>query len=137
MDRTLNSQRLTNLLLTSFSVLALLVAAVGIYGTMSLYVGSRKTEFGIRLALGASPPVLLRSVLGEGMLLIGSGVGVGLVGALLLTRTIASLLFQVSPTDPLIFTGVAALLVSVALAACFVPARRASRVDPMTALRCE
>jgi putative ABC transport system permease protein len=137
MDRTLNSQRLTNLLLTSFSVLALLVAAVGIYGTMSLYVGSRKTEFGIRLALGASPPVLLRSVLGEGMLLIGSGVGVGLVGALLLTRTIASLLFQVSPTDPLIFTGVALLLVSVALAACFVPARRASRVDPMTALRCE
>jgi len=137
MDRTLNSQRLTNLLLTSFAVLALLVAAVGIYGTMSLYVGSRKTEFGIRLALGASPAILLRSVLGEGMLLIGSGVGVGLAGALALTRTIASLLFQVSPTDPVIFTGVAFLLVLVALVACFVPARRASQVDPMTALRCE
>jgi predicted permease len=137
MDLTLNSQRLTNLLLTSFSVLAVLLAAVGIYGTMSLYVGSRKNEFGIRLALGAQPGVLLRSVLREGMVLIAAGVAVGLVGALALTRTIASLLFQVSPTDPIVFTGVPLVLVVVALIACFVPARRASRVDPISALRHE
>jgi predicted permease len=135
--RTLNSQRLTNLLLTSFSVLALLLAAVGIYGTMSLYVGSRKNEFGIRLALGAQPGVLLRLVLREGMLLIAAGIAIGVGGALVLTRAIASLLFEVSPTDPVVFTGVPLLLVFVALAACFVPARRASRVDPMVALRCE
>ena len=137
MGRTLNSQRLTNLLLTSFSVLALLLAAVGIYGTMSLYVGSRRNEFGIRLALGAQPGVLLRLVLLEGMLLIAAGIAIGVGGALVLTRAIASLLFEVSPTDPVVFTGVPLLLVFVALAACFVPARRASRVDPMVALRCE
>ena len=135
--RTLNSQRLTNLLLTSFSVLALLLAAVGIYGTMSLYVGSRKNEFGIRLALGAQPGVLLRSVLREGMLLIAAGVAIGIGGALALTRAMTSLLFEVSPTDPVVFTGVPLLLVVVALIACFVPARRASRVDPMVALRHE
>jgi putative ABC transport system permease protein len=135
--RTLNSQRLTNLLLTSFSVLALLLAAVGIYGTMSLYVGSRKNEFGIRLALGAQPVVLLRSVLREGMVLIGAGIGIGLAGSLALTRTMSSLLFEVSPTDPVIFTGVSLVLIVVALIACFVPARRASRVDPITALRHE
>ncbi|PYT03102.1 MAG: hypothetical protein DMF60_19370 [Acidobacteria bacterium] len=135
--RTLNTQRLTNLLLTSFSLLALLLAAVGIYGTMSLYVGSRKNEFGIRLALGAQPGVLLRLVLREGMLLIAAGIAIGVGGALVLTRAMASLLFEVSPTDPGVFTGVTLLLVLVALAACFVPARRASRVDPMIALRCE
>jgi predicted permease len=135
--RTLNSERLTNLLLTSFSVLALLLAAVGIYGTMSLYVGSRKNEFGIRLALGARQGVLLRSVLREGMLLIGAGVAIGIGGALVVTRAFASLLFEVSPTDPVVFTGVPLLLVVVALVACFVPARRASRVDPMVALRHE
>jgi putative ABC transport system permease protein len=135
--RTLNSQRLMNLLLTSFSVLALLLAAVGIYGTMSLYVGSRKNEFGIRLALGAQPGVLLRLVLREGMLLIAIGIAIGVGGALLITRAMVSLLFEVSPTDPVVFTGVPLLLVLVALAACFIPARRASRVDPLVALRCE
>jgi putative ABC transport system permease protein len=135
--RTLNSQRLTNLLLTSFSVLALLLAAVGIYGTMSLHVGSRKHEFGIRLALGARPGILLRSVLREGMMLIAAGVAIGIGGALVVTRTIASLLFEVSPTDTVVFAGVPLLLVVVALLACLVPARRASRVDPMVALRHE
>ena len=135
--RTLNSQRLTNLLLTSFSVLALLLAAVGIYGTMAVYVGSRKNEFGIRMALGAQPGVLLRSVLREGMVLIAAGIAIGIGGALVVTRAITSLLFEVSPTDPVVFTGVPLLLVVVALVACFVPARRASRVDPMVALRHE
>jgi putative ABC transport system permease protein len=135
--RTLNSERLMNLLLTSFSVLALLLAGVGIYGTMSLFVASRKNEFGIRLALGARPGVLLLSVLREAMLLIGAGVAIGTGGALVLTKTIASLLFDVSPTDPIVFAGVTLLLVIVALVACFGPAHRASRVDPMIALRCE
>jgi len=135
--KTLNSERLTNLLLTSFSILALVLAAVGIYGTMSLYVGSRKNEFGIRLALGARPGVLLRGVLREGMLLIGVGVAIGTAGALALTRSIATLLFNVSPTDPLVFAGVTILLVVVAFVACFAPAQRAARVDPMIALRHE
>ncbi len=135
--RTLNSERLMNLLLTSFSTLALLLAAVGIYGTMTLFVGSRKNEFGIRLALGARPGALLFSVLRQGMLLTAAGVAIGTVGSLLLTRSLASLLFDVSPTDPMIFVGVTLLLVFVALAACYAPARRASRVDPMVALRCE
>ncbi|HXU36109.1 MAG TPA: ABC transporter permease [Blastocatellia bacterium] len=137
MRLTVSSQRLTNLLLMSFSVLALLLAAVGIYGTMSLYVGSRRNEFGIRMALGAQPRGLIRLVLQEGLLLSAAGAATGLIGALLLTRTIASLLFHVSPTDPIIFTGVPLVLIAVAMIACFVPALRASRVDPISALRCE
>jgi predicted permease len=137
MRLTVSSQRLTNLLLMSFSVLALLLAAVGIYGTMSLYVGSRRNEFGIRMALGAQPSGLIRLVLQEGLLLSAAGAATGLIGALLLTRTIASLLFHVSPTDPVIFTGVPLVLIAVAMIACFVPALRASRVDPISALRCE
>ena len=136
-DRTLNSQRLTNLLLTSFSLLALLLASVGIYGTMSLFVASRKTEFGIRLALGARPWMLLRSVLGEGLILILIGVGIGTAASMALTQAISTQLFEVSPTDPTVFSGVALILILVALFACFAPALRSSRVDPMIALRHE
>jgi len=134
---TLSNQKLTNLLLTSFSVLALLLAAVGIYGTMSVYVASRTNEFGIRLALGAQPSNLIRSVLREGLMLTLSGVVVGIAGAFLLTRTITSLLFEVSPTDPIVFTGIPLLLFVVAMASCFAPALRASRIDPIEALRYE
>jgi ABC-type antimicrobial peptide transport system permease subunit len=118
-------------------VLALLLAAVGIYGTMSLYVASRRKEFGIRLALGAQPSVLLRLVLREGMVLIATGVAIGIAGAAAMTRAIESLLFEVSPTDPAVLMAVPLLLVLVALSACFIPARRASRIDPMIALRLE
>ncbi|MEN3331160.1 MAG: hypothetical protein V7641_525 [Blastocatellia bacterium] len=135
--KTLNSQRLTNWLLSAFSVLALLLAAVGIYGTMSVYVGSRTNEFGIRLALGAQPGHLRRAVLREGLLLTAFGIAAGTAGALALTRTMASLLFEVSATDPLIFTALPLVLVVVALLACYVPARRAASVDPMVALRHE
>jgi predicted permease len=135
--RTLSTQRLTNLLLTSFAISALLLAAVGIYGTMSIYVGGRTKEFGIRLALGARPSALLTSVLQRGLALTGSGVVFGLAGALALTRTIKSLLFDVSATDPFIFAGVSVVLVIVALAACYVPARRSAGVDPLLALRYE
>ena len=135
--QTLATQRLTNILLTAFAILALLLAAVGIYSTMSVYVGSRTKEFGIRLALGAEPRVLRRVVLRQGMLLTAVGVAIGVVGALALTRTIQSLLFEVSTTDPIVFTAIPLLLVFVSLLACYTPARRATKVDPLVALRNE
>ncbi len=136
-SETLSTQRLTNILLTAFAVIALLLAAVGIYSTMSVYVGSRTKEFGIRLALGAQPSVLRRAVMRQGLLLTAVGVVVGVAGALALTRTIKSLLFEVSATDPLVFTAIPALLVIVSLFACYTPARRATKVDPLVALRDE
>ncbi len=134
---TLGTQRLINILLTGFAVLALLLAAVGIYSTMSLYVSSRTKEFGIRLALGAQPGKLRLAVLGQAMLLTGAGVVAGVAGAFALTRTISSLLFEVSATDPWVFTVIPLLLVGVSLLACYTPARRATRVDPLVALRYE
>jgi putative ABC transport system permease protein len=134
---TLGTQRLTNMLLTAFAVLALVLAAVGIYSTMSVYVGSRTKEFGIKLALGAQPRTLRLTVLRQGMLLTAAGVVVGIAGALALTRTIRSLLFEVSATDPLVFSAIPVLLVIVSLVACYTPARRATKVDPLTALRDE
>ena len=135
--QTLSTQRLTNILLTAFAIIALTLAAVGIYSTMSVYVGSRTKEFGIRLALGAQPGVLRRAVLRQGLLLTAVGVVVGIVGALALTRTIKSLLFEVSATDSVVFTAIPALLVIVSLVACYTPARRATKVDPLIALRDE
>ena len=134
---TLSTQRLINILLTAFALLALTLAAVGIYSTMSVYVGSRTKEFGIRLALGAQPGVLRRAVIRQGLLLTAIGVVVGVGGALLLTRTIRGLLFEVSATDPLVFTAVPVLLVMVSIVACYTPARRATKVDPLIALRDE
>ena len=135
--QTLNTQRLTNILLTAFAILALVLAAVGIYSTMSVYVGSRTKEFGIKLALGAQPGALRRAVMRQGLWLTGAGVLVGIGGALALTRTIRSLLFEVSATDPIVFSVVPALLVIVSLVACYTPARRATKVDPLIALRNE
>ena len=136
-DQTLGTQRLTNILLTAFALIALTLAAVGIYSTMSVYVGSRTKEFGIRLALGAEPGALRRVVLRQGMLLTAIGVIVGIGGAFALTRMIASLLFEVSATDPVVFTAIPLLLVIVSLMACYTPARRATKVDPLVALRDE
>ena len=134
---TLSTQRLTNILLTGFAVLALILAAVGIYSTMSLYVGSRTKEFGIRLALGAQPGALRRKVLGHGLLLTAVGVVMGVAGAFAVTRMIKSLLFEVSATDPFVFITIPVLLVIVSLVACYTPARRATKVDPLIALRYE
>src|SRR6185369_14798272 len=133
--QTLNTQRLTNILLTAFAILALVLAAVGIYSTMSVYVGSRTKEFGIKLALGAQPGALRHAVLRQGLWLTGAGVLVGTGGALALTRTIRSLLFEVSATDPLVFTAIPVLLVMVSVLACYAPARRATKVHPLEALR--
>jgi putative ABC transport system permease protein len=130
-------QRFQMTLLGIFAALALVLSAVGIYGVQSYTVNRRTNEMGIRLALGARGEHLLRLVLGEGLLLSLAGVALGAAGSMLLTRVLATFLFEVSATDWLAFSGSAAILALVSLAACFLPARRASRVDPMVALRYE
>ncbi len=124
-------------LLGLFASLALILASVGIYGVISFAVSQRTREIGVRTALGAHPRDVLSLILGEGLKLVLAGVVLGIIAALALTRLLSTLIYGVSATDPLIFLSVVALLVAVALAACFVPARRAMRVDPMVALRYE
>jgi predicted permease len=137
MARTLHSERLTNRLLVGFAALAVLLAATGIYGVMSLNVNSRVQEFGIRTALGARPRDVLGLVIAGGMRLAAAGIAAGVGGALWLTRFLESLLFEVKPSDLPTFAAAVLLLAAVALAACYLPARRATKIDPMVALRYE
>ncbi len=131
----LESPRLTAILLLLFAGLALAITATGIAGVIAFSVGQRLPEFGIRLALGARPGEIVSMVLRQGMTLVAAGLALGLVGALALTRLLSSLLFGVAPTDIPTLSGVLLLLASVAAAACFVPARRATSADPIGALR--
>jgi predicted permease len=130
-------RRVSTLLFTGFATLALVLAGVGIYGVMAYSVARRTHEIGTRMALGAQPTDVLRLVLGEGARLTIWGVGIGVVAALALTRFMTSILFGVSASDPVTFAGVAILLTFIALTACYIPAHRAMRTDPMVALKYE
>src|SRR5208282_3839780 len=134
---SLASQRFAMVLLGAFAALALLLSSIGIYGVISYVVGQRSHEIGIRMALGAERANVFRMVLGQAGKMVLFGIGIGLAAALALTRLMASMLFGVRPSDPLTLAAVSLLLAAVSLLACYVPARRATRVDPVIALRYE
>ena len=134
---SLGSRRFNVILIGFFGITALLLATAGVFGVMAYSVSRRTREIGVRVALGASSGETLRMILGQGLLTICIGVVIGIAGSLFLTRTVASLLFGVTATDPLTFGSVTLLLVGAALLACYIPARRATKVDPMVALRHE
>jgi putative ABC transport system permease protein len=133
----LGSRKFNVILIGFFGVTALLLATTGVFGVMAYSVSRRTREIGVRVALGAAKGDVLRMILGQGLRTIFIGAAIGLTGSLALTRTVQSLLFGVSATDPLTLGGVTLLLVAAALLACYIPARRATKLDPMIALRYE
>jgi putative ABC transport system permease protein len=137
LSRSLVQPRFQTILLGLLAILALVLAAIGIYGMLAYSVRVRTSEIGIRVALGARAEDILRLILGEGSVLILIGIGAGAMGALALSRLLSSFLYGVTATDPLTFLVVSMLLAGVGLLASYLPARRASKVDPMVALRFE
>jgi putative ABC transport system permease protein len=136
-NASISTERFRTLVLATFALLALALAAIGVYGVISYGVVQRSREIGIRMALGARRQEILRLVVGEGMLTVAIGIGIGVLAAAGLSRFLASLLYAVRPGDPVTFVVISTLLASVALAACILPARRAMRVDPAGTLRSE
>jgi len=136
-DMSVAQRRFSMMLLGVFAALAMILAIVGIYGVMSYTVSQRTHEIGLRMALGAETSQVLKMVVGEGLTLTAIGVAIGLVAAVGVTRSMSGLLFGVTNTDFPTYLGVSAVLVAVALVACYVPARRAAKVDPLIALRYE
>jgi ABC-type antimicrobial peptide transport system permease subunit len=139
-SESMSSQRFPMILLGSFAALALLLASVGIYGLISYSVAQRNHELGIRMALGAHKRDVFRMVVGQGLALALAGLAIGVVAALILTRVLSSfslLLYGVGASDPVTFITVSVMLILVAVVACYIPTRRAMRVDPMAALRYE
>lgn len=136
-SESVNRRRFNLLLVSAFAVTALLLAIAGVFGVLAYAVAQRTREIGVRVALGATPVNILKLVLGQGLLTIAIGAGIGLLGSFLLTRTMGALLFDVSPNDPLTIAGATLLLILIATLASYIPARRATRIDPVIALRYE
>ena len=134
---SIEQPRFFAMLSAAFAVIALILAAIGIYGVMAYAVAQRTTEIGVRMALGATPPEVFRLVVGDGLKLTATGVVIGMAGSVVVARWLTTLLFGVRPGDPWTLAATAGTLLLVAAAACFIPARRATRVDPMVALRAE
>jgi putative ABC transport system permease protein len=137
LQSSLAGRRFNTILLGIFAAAALLIAAVGIYGVISYSVSQRTREIGIRMALGAQRGNVLQLVVGQGFKLVVLGLGIGVVASLALTRVLSSFLFGITASDPVTFTAVSLLLAGVALLACYIPAHRAAKVDPLVALRHE
>ena len=136
-SRSMVQPRFLAILLATFSGIALFLAAIGIYGVMAYSVAQRTQEIGVRMALGARQVHVLRLIFGQSLLMLTIGTIIGLAGAFALTRLMSTLLFEVTATDPLTYVSVVGLLTVVALLACYIPARRAAKVDPLIALRYE
>ena len=134
-DQSVAPRRLNAVLVSSFGILAVIIAAVGIAGVLAFSVSTRTNEIGIRMSLGADSGRVQRMILGEGSVLLAVGLALGVVGAFLAARAIQGLLFGVAPDDPATFAGVAALMAAIGVAACWIPALRASRIDPAITMR--
>jgi putative ABC transport system permease protein len=137
MAQSLATRRVVLMLFTLFAALALLLATIGVYGVLAWSVTARTRELGIRVALGATAGQILQMIIGQGLKLVLPGVAIGLLGALALNRLMRKLLFGVSATDPLTFAVIVLVLTAVGLVACYIPARRGTKVDPLIALRHE
>ena len=135
--RSINSDRFITVLLGVFGLLALFLASVGVYGVISYTVSQRTHEIGLRVALGAPGKTVIAQVIREGLVVSTIGLAVGLAGSLVLSRSLETMVFEITPTDPVTYVGVIAVLLVAAAVASLIPARRASRVDPMVALRVE
>jgi predicted permease len=136
-SESVNKRRFNLFLVSAFAMTALLLAIAGVFGVLAYAVAQRTREIGVRIALGATPVNIFKMILGQGLVTIAIGTGIGLLGSFLLTRTMRSLLFEVSPNDPGTVAGVTLLLILVATLASYIPARRATRIDPIIALRYE